>query len=123
MREVPPHLDSPLRRIHQAVTDLEAAVIRARRFAGADRDRRIEVDDALMEQLAATADASPELRLYASRVAAGQCRWSEIEVTARPVPPEVAELKTNPRIRWFPEPPRTSPAAGQEWESYRIPWQ
>ena len=90
MRDVPSHLDGPLDRIHRAVTDLDTAVIRAQRFAGANRC--IQVDDAVMEQLAASSDASPALRQYASRVAAGQCRWSEIEAVAHPVPPEVAEL-------------------------------
>ncbi|QRE83103.1 hypothetical protein F1734_24595 [Rhodococcus ruber] len=121
MRDVPSHLDGPLDRIHRAVTDLDTAVIRAQRFAGANRC--IQVDDAVMEQLAASGEASPALRQYASRVAAGQCRWSEIEAVAHPVPPEVAELKANPRFRWFPASPRTTPAAGQDQEPYRIPWQ
>ena len=121
MRDVPAHLDGPLRRIHRAVTDLDSAVIRAQRFAGAGRDRRIEVDETLLEQLAAGEDASPELRRYAARVAAGQCHWFEIEMVARPVPPEVAELRADPRLRWFPQSPRSVPAAEQE--PYRIPWQ
>lgn len=78
------------------------------------------IDSALMFDIALLPGASPELRAYALRVAAGECTWDEIETLARPVPPEVAELKRDPMLIWFP--PKRTPTSNDD-EPYRIPWQ
>ncbi|MCX5042097.1 hypothetical protein OG921_02675 [Aldersonia sp. NBC_00410] len=58
------------------------------------------VTEEYMADLAAMPIASPELRDFAERVAAGECHWSDIEVLARPLPHEVAELKESPNFVW-----------------------
>ena len=77
------------------------------------------VDGSLLYDLASLPGASAELRAFAIRVGAGECRWDEIETLSRPVPPEVAELKGDPLLIWFPT--RRPPPENEE--PYTIPWQ
>lgn len=83
-------------------------------------DEPRNVDSSLMFAITSLPDASPELRAYAGRVAAGECSWDEIETLSMPVPSEVGELKRDPALIWFP--PRQTPPPDDE-EPYTIAWQ
>ncbi|MGA9871558.1 MAG: hypothetical protein WBQ44_10510 [Rhodococcus sp. (in: high G+C Gram-positive bacteria)] len=83
-------------------------------------DQPKAVDSSMMFAIASLPGASPELRAFASRVGAGECGWDEIETLSRPVPREVAELKSDPMVIWFPPGQRVQPRSE---EPYRIPWQ
>ncbi|WP_245550806.1 hypothetical protein [Nocardia paucivorans] len=103
-----PEVEAMARRVLNAADDLETASLRVERTVLEDLWRDpILVNEGLMSALAAIPNASPELKAYAARVEAGECRWPEIELMARPVPPEVAELKNSPSYAWtwdIPEP-------------------
>ena len=64
--------------------------------------------------------ASAELKAYAQRVRVGECRWDDIESLSVPVPPEIAQLKTDSMLIWFP---KSHPALPDDDAPYRIPWQ
>ncbi|MET4047306.1 hypothetical protein BJD99_08640 [Rhodococcus sp. 1163] len=83
-------------------------------------DQPRTVTGSMMYDIASLPGASAELRAYAARVGAGECRWDEIETLSRPVPPEVEELKRDPLSIWFAPPP-TLPADDEK--PYTIPWQ
>lgn len=78
------------------------------------------VDSSMMFGIASLPGASAELKAYAFRVGTGECCWDEIESLCRPVPREVAELKLDPLVIWFP-PRRALPP--DDDEPYTIPWQ
>ncbi|MGV9675353.1 hypothetical protein ACWDSJ_08740 [Nocardia sp. NPDC003482] len=109
-----PTVESLMREVMSAVDDLRTARIR---LDDLDVDALLReptiVTEDFMAALADAEAASPALRAYAERVRAGECGWADIESLARPVPPEVAELKGSPRFVWVwevkaapPEPPR-----------------
>lgn len=83
-------------------------------------DQPRHVDSSMMYDVASLPGASAELTAYARRVGAGECRWDEIESLSVPVPPEVAHLKADPMLIWFPifRTPQSDDDA-----PYRIPWQ
>jgi hypothetical protein len=78
------------------------------------------VDSSMMYDIASLPGASAELKAYAERVGAGESRWNEIETLSVPVPPEVAELKRDPMLIWFPA---SGPSTPDDELPYRIPWQ
>ncbi|MET0196744.1 MAG: hypothetical protein ABW364_05940, partial [Rhodococcus fascians] len=73
--------DPILRRAVQKMTDAfdrmaqTRAVVERTPLSSIDEPRN--VDSALMFAIASLASASPELRAYAGRVAAGECSWDE----------------------------------------------
>ncbi|MFR9752276.1 hypothetical protein ACL02S_14740 [Nocardia sp. 004] len=116
MREpdLDPEIEAAARRVMDGVDDLRTARLRAERMDVAEILRQpTPVTAELMSDLAALPHASPELRAYAERVRTGECRWSEIELFARPLPPEAVELKASPNFLWEwhsqPPPPPPSP--------------
>ncbi|MFD1815784.1 hypothetical protein [Rhodococcus gannanensis] len=123
--DIPPFLRSAYGRLRDAIDDAESARIRAAKFRQGDWDKRIDVTDAIMERTAGLDDASPAIRAYAARVAAGECRWYEIESRSNPVPPEVDFFKNSPIYRWYPNatPPPALEPDFDEPEPYRIPWE
>ncbi|MGY1896624.1 hypothetical protein ACW9HR_05505 [Nocardia gipuzkoensis] len=116
MREpdLDPEIEAAARRVMDGVDDLRTAHLRVERMNVAEILRRpTPVTEELMFDLAALPHASPELRAYAELVHNGECQWAEIEVLARPLPPEVADLKASPNFiwNWNPQPPPTPPAS------------
>lgn len=111
--------DSPAHdRVKEAIARLEAATRRAEStHIGASRERTL-VTVELLRRLAGSRYASPELRAFGLSIAAGDTTWDRIEVDARPIPPEVQELQSDPRVEW----PRDWPLDSND-EPYRIPWQ
>lgn len=115
--------DPLLRHALQKMTDAFSAMARTR--AEVERtpipsfDGPRTVDSSMMYDIASLPGASTELRAFAARVAAGECRWDQIDTLSRPVPREVADLKNDPNVIWFPPSPPPSPDDAQ----YRIPWQ
>lgn len=127
MREpnLDPDVEALVRNVMGAVDEVRTARIRLENVdVPAVLHEPTEVTQEFMSDLAASEVASPALRAYADRVRNGECFWWEIEVRARPVPPEVADLKNSPNFlwRWNPEPPpvenppppRPSPIPGGE---------
>lgn len=111
-----PQVEAMARRVLSAATDLETFVLRVERTnldeLQAEPSR---VTDELMRRLAAMPIASMELKAFAERVDRGECTWSEIETLARPVPPEVAELKASPSYTWVWTTP-TAPPVQSEYQ-------
>ncbi|PPJ40112.1 hypothetical protein C5E45_03310 [Nocardia nova] len=110
MREpdLDPAVEALVREVMDAVDDVRTARIRLENLDVSEiLHEPTVVDEEFMSNLAAADIASPELRSYAERVRNGECHWRDIEFLARPVPPEVLELKTSPHFiwRWNPEPP------------------
>ncbi len=110
MREpnLDPAVEALVRGVMSAVDDLRTARIQLENLdVSALLHEVTEVTEEFMSNLAAAPGASPALRAYAERVRVGECRWCDIEQLARPVPPEVAELKNSPQFewKWNPEPP------------------
>lgn len=75
-------------------------------------DEPTEVTDEFMRAPATRPGVSPGLADYWLRVQRGECQWSEIEIHARPLPPEVVEMKSSSRFVWKwsavpPEPERS----------------
>ncbi|NKY29502.1 Histone-lysine N-methyltransferase [Nocardia gamkensis] len=110
MRE--PNLDATVealvRDVMSAVDDLRTARIQLENLdVHALLHEVTEVTEEFMSNLAAAPGASAALQDYAERVREGEYRWCDIEQLARPVPPEVAELKNSPQFewKWNPEPP------------------
>ncbi|WP_280339692.1 hypothetical protein [Nocardia neocaledoniensis] len=111
-----PNLDSGVealvREVMGAVDDLRTARIQLENLdVDAVMAEPTTVDAAFMSAMAAADEASPALVAFAARVSEGECAWSEIEFAARPVPPEVDELKNSPRFVWpwdRPAPPEPS---------------
>ncbi|MDO3650491.1 hypothetical protein [Nocardia mangyaensis] len=110
MREpdLDPEVEAISRKVMDAVDNLRTATIR---LANIDIDELFdgptEVTDEFISTVAGMDTASPALKAYADRVGSGECRWCDIETLARPVPPEVAEMKGSPLFtwKWTPEPP------------------
>lgn len=124
MEDLDPNIERAYRRLMDASDKLAGVRIRSERERNGDWDTRRDVDDAMMNQLAEAPDASPELKSYARRVAAGICEWRDIDELANPVPVEVWKIKHSPLFRWYPA--RTVPvqeAVRDEDEPYRIPWE
>lgn len=115
MRE--PNLDAEVeafaRKVMDAADDLRTATIRLTSLDVEQLfDSATEVTEEFISMVAGMDTASPALKAYAERVAAGECRWCDIETLARPVPPEVAEMKSLPQEfiwKWTPEPPQAPP--------------
>jgi len=110
MREpnLDPAVEALVREVMDAVDDLRTARIRLENLDVSELlHEQTVVDEEFMSNLAAADIASPELRAYAERVRNGECQWRDIELLARPVPPEIVELKNSPNFvwRWDPEPP------------------
>ncbi|MFI9413575.1 hypothetical protein [Nocardia gamkensis] len=110
MRE--PNLDATVealvRDVMSAVDDLRTARIQLENLdVHALLHEVTEVTEEFMSNLAAAPGASAALQDYAERVREGEYRWCDIEHLARPVPPEVVELKNSPQFewKWNPEPP------------------
>ncbi|MFD4403326.1 hypothetical protein ACFWPH_11225 [Nocardia sp. NPDC058499] len=94
-------VESMARRVLAAAERLETASLRVERTDLADLwNEPVPVTEGLMAAVASMPNASAELKSYAARVAAGECLWPDIEHIARPVPPEVAELKNSPSYSW-----------------------
>ncbi|WP_433726078.1 hypothetical protein ACQP0C_32140 [Nocardia sp. CA-129566] len=103
-----PEVDAAVRNLMAAVADLDTARIQFENLdISALFGEPTTVDEEFMSDLAAVPTASPELQAFAARVHHGECQWREIEQLARPLPPEVAELKISPRFtwQWDPQPP------------------
>jgi hypothetical protein len=114
MREpnLDPAVEALVRNVMNAVDDLRTARIRLENLdVSALLHEATEVTDEFMSNLAAAPGASSALQAYAARVREGECLWRDIELLARPVPPEVAELKNSPQFvwKWDPEPPPPPP--------------
>ncbi|OZC68447.1 hypothetical protein CH251_20455 [Rhodococcus sp. 06-462-5] len=77
----------------------------------------------LLARLASSPRASADLIHYAGRVASGECSWERIEVDADPVPPEVEELKADPRVEWPEHWPTPIAESDIGSHPYRIPWE
>ncbi|NKY86373.1 hypothetical protein [Nocardia veterana] len=103
-----PGVENAARKVFDAAADLETASLRAERT---DIEQLwstpTPVTGGLLAELAAMPNSSPALKDYAERVRAGECQWEQIELLARPVPPEIAELKSSPSFRWDWTPPAT----------------
>ncbi|WP_256977104.1 hypothetical protein [Rhodococcus sp. RS1C4] len=106
------------RRVLDAVDRLRAARLRADATPIHVDQGPVVVDEALLERISQARTASPELRTYGVRVASGSSTWDRIEFDAVPIPPEVEQMKADPRIVW----PRHWPLP-QEDQPYSIPWQ
>ncbi|MEV0945340.1 hypothetical protein [Rhodococcus sp. NPDC049939] len=109
-RDLDPSVETAFRKLSDAADRLETVRIRTERTVIADLvNEPTPVTEGLMFELASMPNSSPELRAYAARVDSGECTWREIEQRARPVPPEVAELKDSPYFTWpwapAPQPP------------------
>lgn len=104
-------------RLLDSCAHLETARRRVESTAVASGRKNRLVTAELLIRLAASSRASDALRDYAARVATGECEWNRIELDARPVPDEVAELKTDPHVEWPPDWPLS------EEVPYRIDWQ
>ncbi|QIS06956.1 hypothetical protein F5X71_35735 [Nocardia brasiliensis] len=121
MREpdLDPEVEAMARKVMAAVDNLRTATIR---LSDIDIDQLFdgatEVTEEFISMVAGMDTASPALKAYAERVASGECRWSEIETRAHPMPPEVAEMKDSPQFtwKWTPEASQV-PAAPTE-----LPW-
>ncbi|MCD2108102.1 hypothetical protein O4214_25335 [Rhodococcus erythropolis] len=61
----------------KAAAAVDDAAIKLDRVTEGDWDSRIDVTDHLLNFLAGRPEASAELRHYATRVAAGECRWEK----------------------------------------------
>ena len=120
-----PNLDQGVenmaRRVLAAAERLETASLRVERTNFEDLwSEPVPVTEGLMGAVASMPNSSAELKSYAARVEAGECVWSDIERIARPVPPEVAELKNSPSYSWawgaprVPEPPVPRPVSKHE---------
>ena len=83
-------------------------------------DQPRQVDSSMMYDIASLPGASAELKAYAQRVGAGECRWDDIESLSVPVPAEIAQLKADSMLIWFPE---SHSALRDDDAPYRIPWQ
>ncbi|WP_245839156.1 hypothetical protein [Nocardia donostiensis] len=109
-----PEIEAAARRVMDSIDGLRTARIRAENMDVASvLHEPTVVTDELMFEFAALPYASPELRYYAERVRNGECRWQEIELLMRPLPPEVLDLRSSPNFiwPWKPEPPPPPPAA------------
>lgn len=99
--DLDPKIEAVARRVMNAVGDLETARLRLERTELTELwSEPIPVTEGLLQRMADSSASSPELKAYAMRVAAGECRWCDIERLARPLPPEVPELKSLPAFEW-----------------------
>ncbi|WP_254303451.1 hypothetical protein [Rhodococcoides kyotonense] len=116
-------IDEPVAGIaYNRVLDAVGRLENARRHAdsvdvGAPRPRTA-VTALLLDRLSRSPRASGELKRYAAHVAAGDTTWDRIEIDARPIPPEVSELRADPMVDW----PANWPIEPDD-QPYRIPWQ
>ncbi|MEV0332086.1 hypothetical protein [Nocardia sp. NPDC050717] len=116
--DLDPAVEAAARRVDRAIADLDTASLQVASIdVHAILSTPTVVTEEFMANLAAVPGMSAELYAYAERVRAGECRWSEIESCARPVPPEVVDLKASPQFVWnwslhdsYAQP--TSPLAG-----------
>lgn len=110
--DLDPAVEAAVAPVRDAIDDLRTARIQAENMdVHAILTDPTLVTEEFMSNLASLPQASPALQAYSLRVGDGECRWPEIESVARPIPPEVADLKTSPAFiwRWDPEPPATDP--------------
>ncbi|MGW4845483.1 hypothetical protein [Nocardia brasiliensis] len=127
MREpdLDPTAEALARQVMDAVDNLRTATIRLDSIDPAELfERATEVTEEFISMVAGMDTASAALKAYAERVASGECRWSDIETLANPVPPEVAEMKGSPEFiwRWSPEPPaEPAPPSATTWTPTRRP--
>lgn len=120
-----PTIETAFRRLMDASDKLASVRIRSEHERVGDWDTRRVVDDALMQRLAESNDASPELARYGRLVAAGHREWRDVDRLAVPIPPEVAQLKESSLFRWFPDRPnkRIDEFDPEYTTPYRIPWE
>ncbi|MFB7878046.1 hypothetical protein ACFC06_22590 [Nocardia sp. NPDC056064] len=128
MREpdLDPEVEAIARKVMDAVDNLRTATIR---LANIDVDELFdgatEVNEDFISMVAGMDSASPALKDFAERVRSGECRWCDIEVLARPVPPEVAEMKSSSLFvwKWSPEQPPSTPTSppAQPWPPTQRP--
>ncbi|CAM4242294.1 hypothetical protein NONI108955_16355 [Nocardia ninae] len=107
--DLDPQVDAIARKVMDAVDNLRTATIRLSNIDVDELfDSPTEVSEEFIAMVAGMDTASPALKAYAERVSTGECRWRDIETLARPVPPEVAEMKNSPLFiwPWTPEPPQ-----------------
>ncbi|UFS95472.1 hypothetical protein [Nocardia huaxiensis] len=109
MREpdLDPAVEALVRDVMGAVDDLRTARMRLENLdIQSMLNEPTEVTAEFMSILAASEGASPALQAYAERVRNGECHWRDIELLARPIPPEIADLKNSPQFvwNWNPEP-------------------
>lgn len=125
MDDLDPNIERAFRKLMDASDKLAGVRIKSERERSGDWDMRRDVDDAMMNDLAGSPDASSDLIRYAKRVAAGICEWRDIEQLANPLPPEICSIKDSPLFRWYPaRPTRADPADDPEDDRpYRIPWE
>lgn len=115
-----PVLRQALRKMTDIFDTMAETRARVQRTPLPSFDQPRMVDSSMMYDIASLPGASAELKAYAERVGAGECRWNEIETLSVPVPPEVAELKRDPMLIWFPA---SGPSTPDDELPYRIPWQ
>lgn len=123
--DLDPDVEAAYRRLMDASDKLASIRIQSAHEREGDWDTRRDVDDAMMQRLAGSHDASPELVRYSKRVAAGLCEWRDADQLAIPVPPEIVLIKRSPLFRWYPARDNAD-GAGSEPEHvgpYRIPWE
>lgn len=121
--DIPPHLRSAYDRVMGAVADAATVRIRSEKQRSGDWDMRLEVTEAMMDRIAALPASSPAIRAYATRVAAGECGWHEIEYRARPIPPEVDEIKDCGQYIWFPHATQSPEPEEDRAGPYEIKWE
>lgn len=110
--DLDPDVEAVVRKVRDAVDRLRTATIRLADIEIDELfDRPTEVTEEFIAMVAAMDSASPGLKAYAERVANGECRWSDIESLAHPLPPEVTEMRSSPRFvwPWSPEPAHAPP--------------
>ena len=122
IESLPPHARAAYDRLMASCRELEAARVRA-----LDTDLKTtaphRVTAELLARLASSLRASSALVHYAGRVASGECSWERIEVDASPLPPEVEELKADPRVEWPEHWPTPIAESDIGSHPYRIPWE
>ncbi|WP_068275447.1 hypothetical protein [Aldersonia kunmingensis] len=125
--DLDPDIEQAYRRLMDRSDELATARLRVERLdVHAILSEPTLVTEEFMSNLASTEHASPELRNFADRVHSGECRWSEIEFRARPLPHEVAELKESPNFVWTwggpaVTPPSPSPRQDADDDDYEPP--
>lgn len=113
-----PAAEAARNRVLDSLRQLDATRRRVEATSIGSNSGRTSVSEALLIRLSISSRASAELRAFAAHVEAGATTWDRIEVDGKPVPPEVAELRSDPRVDW----PAHWPLDRGE-EPYRIPWQ
>lgn len=121
--DLDPAMEAAFRKLSDAADRLETVRLRTENTEIADLiNEPLPVTDGFMSGLAAMPNSSAELKTYAARVDSGECQWSEIELRASPVPPEVAELKESPNFVWLWTTPTSPPKPTIEYDVSPADW-